>query len=592
MDAHAHLRGLGWRGSGHSLDSEGRGLKKPVLVGAKKDKVGLGGKQDFSDQWWLKALDDGLKCIGTGQQSVLSQVQKNGIRRGGLYGFFVKGSILGGTITEHQTSLKNVIRASQTSPSLSNADVSITQSLPDHSWPLQTKYNTSSIVATDAIPSPATELESDSWSHSAPESSGPEREKDSESKSALTTSDSDLSRSSPLMAKASKKRKADKGPKNAEKKTKKRKRAVSGNNGALAVPAATTATFEGAAATPNGPFPHAQAAGQSQSTGVDGVEPGEYGPNGYLYDPKPQKKATQTRAKTDKQIRQEQMRKYKKEKRQERKIKNQQKDAELKRFHRERKQKALLEKLKEEDPEKYANTSHEDLDVKTNAEIKADKKVVRDEKKEQKKLRHRMLARQKKQNEAQLKDDVIHGMDIEAAELSNRKRRMAERLHARLERVVEKKGGDITFEEAAQDIEDRRLQRKEQRLRKKEKKQQERKELKAQRSQKWAENQKKKTNWQKEKEDRLKAAAAGVPYDPAMTGLNAIAFKGLGGQRPLPEFKPPSLEIGRSKLEGLADDKRKQYEARAKEKGISLEAYAARRAEKKEQKKTNSADLP
>ena len=68
MDAHAHLRGLGWRGAGHSLDTEGNGLKKPILVSAKQDKKGLGEKHDFSDQWWLRALDDGLKSFGTGRQ--------------------------------------------------------------------------------------------------------------------------------------------------------------------------------------------------------------------------------------------------------------------------------------------------------------------------------------------------------------------------------------------------------------------------------------------------------------------------------------------------------------------------------------------
>ena len=392
------------------------------------------------------------------------------------------------------------------------------------------------------------------------------------------------------MAKANKKRKAEKGLDNTEKKPKKKKRAVSGNNGALAVPAATTATFEGAAATPNGPFPHAQANGQSQSTGVDGVQPGEYGPNGYLYDPKPQTKPA--RALTPKEAKQAQMRKWKKEKRQERKIRNQQKDAEMKRFHRERKQKMILEKLKQEDPERYANTLPENIDVKTNAEVKADKKKERDERKEQKKLRHRMLARQKKQNEAQLKDDVVHGMDIASADLSNRKKRMAERLRARLDRVIEKKGGEITLEQAHEEIETKRVQRKEQRQRKKEIKMQERKELKRMRAAKSAEKYKKKTNYQKEKEDRLKAAAAGIPYDPAMTGINAIALKSLAGQRPLPEFKPPSFEAGAAKLQTLSEDKRKQYEARAKEKGISVETYAARRAEKKEQKNKQSADLP
>lgn len=72
MDAPAYLQRLGWRGVGYPLDSQGKGLKKPVLLGAKKDKVGLGGKHDFGDQWWSKAFDDGLKSIGTGQQVMLA----------------------------------------------------------------------------------------------------------------------------------------------------------------------------------------------------------------------------------------------------------------------------------------------------------------------------------------------------------------------------------------------------------------------------------------------------------------------------------------------------------------------------------------
>lgn len=511
---------------------------------------------------------------------MLSQVQKYGVKRGGLYGFFIKGQTLGGTISETLAPSSPATSISSTPPSSVETDATTLRPLPDRSRSPKLKYTVPSVleaVTSGTNAEPESELESRSEfksdSETADSGQGPAPE-------------SNLNTTLQSMAKANKKRKAENGLGNGENKPKKRKRAVSGNNGALAVPAATIATFEGAAAAPNGPLPHAQAAGQSQSTGIDGVEPGEYGPNGYLYDPKPQKKPA--RVKTPKQERQEQMRKWKKEKRQERKIRNQQKDAEMKRFHKERKQKMMLEKLQQEDPDKYANLSHTQLAVQTNSEIKADKKKAREERKEQKKLLHRRLARQKKQNEVQLKQDVIHGMDIEEADLSNRKRRKAERLRARLDSIVEKRGGEITLEQAHEEIESKRLARKEQRQRRKEKKQQERKELKAKR----AEHHKKKTNWQKERDDRVKAAAMGVPYDPAMTGANAIALKALGGQRPLPEFKPPSFENGAAKLKNLSEDKRKQYEARAKEKGISVEAYAARRAEKNEQKHNQSANLP
>lgn len=69
MDSHAYLKGLGWRGEGHSLDYHGRGLKKPLLVSQKIDLLGLGRKKhDVADQWWLRALDSSLKDIGSGRQ--------------------------------------------------------------------------------------------------------------------------------------------------------------------------------------------------------------------------------------------------------------------------------------------------------------------------------------------------------------------------------------------------------------------------------------------------------------------------------------------------------------------------------------------
>jgi nucleolar protein TMA23 len=71
MDAHAHLKGLGWRGTGHSLDKTDRGLKRPLLISHKTDLHGLGSKsqkEKQADQWWLNAFDNALKDIGTGKQ--------------------------------------------------------------------------------------------------------------------------------------------------------------------------------------------------------------------------------------------------------------------------------------------------------------------------------------------------------------------------------------------------------------------------------------------------------------------------------------------------------------------------------------------
>ncbi|KAF2246513.1 hypothetical protein BU26DRAFT_400663, partial [Trematosphaeria pertusa] len=102
MDTGAYLRRQGWKGSGHSLDGQGRGIKKPLLIAHKQDQLGLGKKKaahSVDDQWWMRAFDESLKNIGTGQESTLSQVRSKGINRGGLYGFFVKGEGLTGTIS-------------------------------------------------------------------------------------------------------------------------------------------------------------------------------------------------------------------------------------------------------------------------------------------------------------------------------------------------------------------------------------------------------------------------------------------------------------------------------------------------------------
>src|SRR4051812_9627361 len=55
MNAESYLRKQGWKGSGHSLDSTGRGIKKPLLIAHKQDQLGLGKKKaawTTDDQWW------------------------------------------------------------------------------------------------------------------------------------------------------------------------------------------------------------------------------------------------------------------------------------------------------------------------------------------------------------------------------------------------------------------------------------------------------------------------------------------------------------------------------------------------------------
>lgn len=71
MNADAYLRKQGWRGSGHSLDSTDRGIKKPLMIAHKQDQLGLGKKKaayTTDDQWWMRAYDQSLQSIGTGKE--------------------------------------------------------------------------------------------------------------------------------------------------------------------------------------------------------------------------------------------------------------------------------------------------------------------------------------------------------------------------------------------------------------------------------------------------------------------------------------------------------------------------------------------
>ncbi|CAD0021673.1 unnamed protein product [Aureobasidium pullulans] len=77
-----------------------QGLRKPLLVSKKVDVLGIGiNKADvIQGQWWLKAFDSSLKDFGTGKKSILANVKEQGIKRGGLYGRFVQGEGVPGTI--------------------------------------------------------------------------------------------------------------------------------------------------------------------------------------------------------------------------------------------------------------------------------------------------------------------------------------------------------------------------------------------------------------------------------------------------------------------------------------------------------------
>ncbi|KAF2664015.1 hypothetical protein BT63DRAFT_98868 [Microthyrium microscopicum] len=105
MDASAHLKSYGWRGLGYSLDTHDRGLARPLLVSHKTDARGLGSKRQAerqADQWWLRAFDAALRGMndGSGDGGMLESVKAVGVKKGGLYGHFTRGEVLGSTFDE------------------------------------------------------------------------------------------------------------------------------------------------------------------------------------------------------------------------------------------------------------------------------------------------------------------------------------------------------------------------------------------------------------------------------------------------------------------------------------------------------------
>lgn len=144
LNASAHLQSLGWAGPGHPLNSHkkgssraglaydpsspsttkssssssyfasgGNGLIKPLLVSKKSDNLGLGRRPaahepQRGNEWWLKGFEAALAGTGTGSvgtakkktadEELQRSVNVQAGRFGGLYGFFVRGETVGGTI--------------------------------------------------------------------------------------------------------------------------------------------------------------------------------------------------------------------------------------------------------------------------------------------------------------------------------------------------------------------------------------------------------------------------------------------------------------------------------------------------------------
>ncbi|KAK7540839.1 uncharacterized protein J3D65DRAFT_257546 [Phyllosticta citribraziliensis] len=128
MDAATLLKRQGWRGLGHSLDNNDRGIARPLLITRRQEGRGLGSKKTaVADQWWMRAYDTGLKELGTGKQTELSTVRQNA-GRGTLYMSFVKGGLLPGTMP--QTSFATEASTSNSS-TFSPSENSTTAMTPD-----------------------------------------------------------------------------------------------------------------------------------------------------------------------------------------------------------------------------------------------------------------------------------------------------------------------------------------------------------------------------------------------------------------------------------------------------------------------------
>ncbi|KAL8713424.1 MAG: hypothetical protein Q9220_002623 [cf. Caloplaca sp. 1 TL-2023] len=119
MDSHAYLTRQGWRGAGHALSPTGQGITKPLLVSRKRNCHGVGKKvhNALVDQWWSKAFDETLKALNSHDSSVncsgaaVVDQDKSSLpmdkttMKGGLYGSFVKGQGLEGTMVGQRSTI-------------------------------------------------------------------------------------------------------------------------------------------------------------------------------------------------------------------------------------------------------------------------------------------------------------------------------------------------------------------------------------------------------------------------------------------------------------------------------------------------------
>jgi hypothetical protein len=156
MDAHAHLLSLGWAGPGYALDSRpsktykqqgkrgldydpkqlatntGVGLVKPLMVSQRKDRFGIGKKDPkhepaAGNEWWLKGFETALSNIGKSESersgtATPVQALVNGQKHQGLYGFFVRGQQMEGTIGQELLKRSKKRKSDQISKDSSDDD--------------------------------------------------------------------------------------------------------------------------------------------------------------------------------------------------------------------------------------------------------------------------------------------------------------------------------------------------------------------------------------------------------------------------------------------------------------------------------------
>jgi len=120
MNASALLTAQGWSGPSTPLNphsaTANTHITKPLLISQKKNTLGVGNNplaRYGQNQWWLRDFDETLKGIGRpkggkgdiGEKKVVGGVlgAQGSVVGKGLYGWFVRGEVLEGTIKDSES---------------------------------------------------------------------------------------------------------------------------------------------------------------------------------------------------------------------------------------------------------------------------------------------------------------------------------------------------------------------------------------------------------------------------------------------------------------------------------------------------------